>query len=620
MSSAARYKIPPLPPPVLGALVAMENFLQRKGFWLLALASVLYYTAYYDTGLSLTGERGSNVLIAQRLLAGERPFVDFFPGYNLLWFYPMTAIYAVVGPHWLATRIYFLVIAVVTALMGYSLVRRVTGQAWLALIAGVFMVLMPGAIFRNYMGFIGVFASLLLVRAYVLESGSPRRQIAWMVMAGAGLAVCFLLRIEASLLTSIVWAGLVVLYPFASRGQFKTRLRTVALGTLGGLIAFAAVHAPFVADSYRRGFGDQFAGQYTQYVELLRWEFQREWQHWTSQDQTGPGTAGTAETSPHLAAESSGQTSQRLPSQETSGRDGRRAILPVSEIFSGGRVYFFAAGLWLPVVVAPVLVVSGLFLLVVSLIRGHGVNTTRSLVVLTTTGCALSLFPQYFFFRPDSVHLNEFLIPFWPAALCSGWVLMQAANESGLRAASVWSRFVAALVALLFIVSFNALFGREGSGSIMGVKDADTPFKALNGVQAKVKASEISDWEGLRDAVLQNSAPGEFVVTYPYVPIVNVMSDRPTYQWSLYVDNATASSSFQQKEGAVLRERKPAVIVINNRDINKTEQSRFKNWASGLYRQIREDYYLVGNFFEEIEVFALRSGGGPAGSVRDQAR
>lgn len=154
MSSAARYKIP-LPPPVLGALVAMENFLQRKGFWLLALASVLYYTAYYDTGLSLTGERGSNVLIAQRLLAGERPFVDLFPGYNLLWFYPMTAVYAVVGPHWLATRIYFLVIAVVTALMGYSLVRRVTGQAWLALLAGVFMVLIPGAIFRNYMGFIG---------------------------------------------------------------------------------------------------------------------------------------------------------------------------------------------------------------------------------------------------------------------------------------------------------------------------------------------------------------------------------------------------------------------------------------------------------------------------------
>ena len=595
---------------VHGKLSSLENFLQSWGCLLLGLAAVVYYASYYDTGFSLTGERGSNVLIATRILAGERPFVDLFPGYNLLWFYPMTAIYAVLGPHWLATRIYFLLVALATGLMGYTLVRRVTGQAWLALIAGVFMVLMPGAIFRNYMGFIGVFASVLLLRAYVLEAGGPRRQIAWMVLAGAGLAVCFLLRIEPSLLISVVWAGLAILYPFALRGQFKTRLRTALLGTLGGLLAFAAVHAPFVADSHRRGFGAQFTGQYMRYVGLLQWELEREWQHWTSRERsaTGPtGTAAVTATSPHRATDSSQQTPQGLPAQEMSGRDGRRAIVPISEIFSGGRIYFFAAGLWLPVVVAPVLVLSGIVLLVASLICGKGANTTRSLVVLTTTGCALSLFPQYFFFRPDSVHLNEFLVPFWPASLCSAWVLLQAANESGLRVARLWSRIVAVLVALLFVVSFNALFGREGSGSIIGAKDADTPFKALNGVQAKVKASEISDWEGLRDAVTRNSGPGEFVVTYPYVPIVNVMCDRPTYQWSLYVDNATASESFEEKEGATLRERKPAVIVINNRAINKTEQSRFRNWASGLYAQIRSDYEFVGNYFEQVEVFALRA-------------
>ena len=591
-------------------MVSAELFLDKWGFWILTATAFVYFGSYFDCGLMMTGEQGSNALIAMRILAGERPFVDMFTGYNLLWFYPIAGLFAVLGPHWLAMRIFFLLLAVVTALLGYSLVRRVTGQAWLALLAGVFMVLMPGAIFRNYMGFIGVFASVLLVRAYVLDAGDPRRQIAWMVLAGAGLAVCFLLRIEPSLLISVVWAGLAILYPFALRGQFKTRLRTALLGTLGGLLAFAAVHAPFVADSHRRGFGAQFTGQYMRYVGLLQWELEREWQHWTSRERsaTGPtGTAAVTATSPHHATDSSQQTPQGLPAQEMSGRDGRRAIVPISEIFSGGRIYFFAAGLWLPVVVAPVLVLSGIVLLTVSLIRGKGANTTRSLVVLTTTGCALSLFPQYFFFRPDSVHLNEFLVPFWPASLCSAWVLLQAANESGLRVARLWSRIVAVLVALLFVVSFNALFGREGSGSIIGAKDADTPFKALNGVQAKVKASEISDWEGLRDAVTRNSGPGEFVVTYPYVPIVNVMCDRPTYQWSLYVDNATASESFEEKEGATLRERKPAVIVINNRAINKTEQSRFRNWASGLYAQIRHDYDLVGNYFEQVEVFALRA-------------
>jgi 4-amino-4-deoxy-L-arabinose transferase-like glycosyltransferase len=594
--------------------------LDKRGFWLLLAAAVVYYALYFNCGLMLTGEQGSNALIAMRMLAGERPFVDMFIGYNLLWFYPIAGLFAVLGPHWLAMRVFFLLLAVVTALLGYSLVRRVTGQAWLALIAGVFMVLMPGAVFRNYMGFIGVFASLLLVRAYVLESSSPGRQIAWMVMAGAGMAVCFLLRIEPSLLISVVWAGLAALYPFASRGQFRTRLRTVVLGTLGGLLAFAAVHTPFVADSYRRGFGAQFTGQYAQYIGLLQWELEREWKHWAHRDRTESGNAATTGKSVQRAAESSGQTPQSFPTQEVSGRDGRRTIVPVSEIFSGGRIYFFAAGLWLPVVVAPVLVLSGGILLILSLVSGNRTNVTRSLAILTTTGCALSLFPQYFFFRPDSVHLNEFLIPFWPASLCSAWLLMQAAKESGSRAARAWSWTVAALVALLFVVSFNALFGREGSGSIMSARDADTRFGASNGVQARVKASEISDWKGLRDAVLQNSASGEFVVTYPYVPIVNVMCDRPTYQWSLYVDNATASSSFQQKEGANLRERKPAVIVINNRDINKTEQSRFNVWASMLYAQIREDYDLVGTFFEEIEVFALRAGGKPTGPAGNPAR
>lgn len=587
-----------------GKMGALENFLREWGFWLLALSAIVYYASYYDTGLTLTGERGSNVLIAMRILGGERPFVDVFPGYNLLWFYPISGLYAVLGPHWLATRIYFLVLAVLTALMGYALVRRVTGQAWLALIAGIFIMLMPGAIFRNYMGFIGVLASTLLLRAYVLDEGSKRKRIAWMALCGAGLAVCFLIRIEPSLLIAVVWAGLVVLYPFGARGEFVSRLRTVVLGTICGLLAFAVVHAPFVADAYHRGFGQQFTGQYTRYVGLFGWELQQEWKHRFGSKKENIASAGSKAVS---------VTPQATAPPTASGRDGRRPFLAASDIFSGGRIYFFPAALWLPVLVAPVLVLSGAVLLVIALASGNLVNKSRALAVLTTTGCALALFPQYFFFRPDSVHLNEFLVPFWPASLCSAWVIAEAAKTSALRVSKAWSVFVSLLVAALFVVSFNALFGRDGSGSIMGARGADTRFMAMNGVKARVEAAEISDWEGLRDAVIEHAAPGEFVVTYPYVPMVNVMCDRPTYQWSLYVDNATASPSFQEKEGAMLRRRRPAVIVINDRAINKTEQSRFSIWASGLCGQIRRDYESVGTFFKGVEVFALRSKGTEAG-------
>jgi len=309
---------------------------------------------------------------------------------------------------------------------------------------------------------------------------------------------------------------------------------------------------------------------------------------------------------PKAAAADANPEPQNPAASVASGRDGRRAILPVSAIFSDGRFYFFAAALWLPVLVGPVLVLSGAVLLVASLIRGDRANKTRSLVVLTTTGCALSLFPQYFFFRPDSVHLNEFLVAFWPASICSAWAVGQAARDSESLYAKLWSAFVSALVIILLLVAFNALFGRDGSGSVMGARGENAPFRAMNGVQARVKSSELDDWQGLYDAVTAHAAPGEYVFAYPYVPIVNVMCDRPTYQWSLYIDNATASSSFQRREGEVLRgQRKPAVIVVNDRAINKTEQSRFSNWAADLYAQIRHDYRLVGTFFGEVEVFAL---------------
>lgn len=573
---------------------------------MLAAFAFIYYALYLDAGLKLTGEQGSNALIAMRMLGGERPIADMFIGYNLLWFYPLVWIFDLVGPNWLAMRIYFFVLAGVTGLMGYALVWRVTGRAWLALVAGVFMVLMPGAIFRNYMGFIGILAATVLLRGYVLDAGGARRQILWMALAGAGLSVCFLIRIEPSLLIVPVWAGLTLFYPFGVSGQLAARFRTVVLGTVAAGAAFAAVHAPFVIDAYRRGFGPEFTGQYARFVGLLQTELEREVAHWSQPRSAGetPSPPPAAASERAAAPEPTAEANREEVSAEVGGRDGRRPLPAPSRIIGPRGIYFFAAAIWFPVLLAPVLVLSGAVLLLFSLARSDARAKELGLVILTTTGCALSLFPQYFFFRPDSTHLTEFLLVFWPASLCSAWALRQAAARYPSRFAALWSWFVVALVSLLMVVTFNALFSRESSGSIRSARGMDTPFQALNGVRAKVEARELADWEGLRDAVLAHSAEGDFVVTYPYVPIVNVMCDRPTYQWSLYVDNSTASGRFFAAESARIAERKPAVIVINNRDINRSEFSRFRNWAAPLHQAITRDYVLVGEFFGEIEVYA----------------
>jgi hypothetical protein len=70
------------------------------------------------------------------------------------------------------------------------------------------------------------------------------------------------------------------------------------------------------------------------------------------------------------------------------------------------------------------------------------------------------------------------------------------------------------------------------------------------------------------------------------------------------VDNATATPGFLDGDSKAILERRPAVIVINNRAINRSEFSRFRNWAAPLHAVITGNYVPVGRFFEDIEVYA----------------
>ncbi len=53
--------------------------------WLLTGFAIVYYSLYVTAGLNLGGEGGTAGVVAMRLLAGQRPIVDTFLGYNVLW-------------------------------------------------------------------------------------------------------------------------------------------------------------------------------------------------------------------------------------------------------------------------------------------------------------------------------------------------------------------------------------------------------------------------------------------------------------------------------------------------------------------------------------------------------
>ena len=581
----------------------VEAFLQRWGFALLVLFGLLYYGAYCNTGLVLSGEGGSNALLASRILEGWRPIVDMFVGYNLLWFYPIAGLFKITGPHMLAMQIFFMCLSLITGALGFHLVKKTTGQAWLALLAGGLMILMPGAMFRNYMGFIGALASFALVFGYVVPASTHLRQCLWMAFCGAALSVCFLIRIEPSLLLSVVWIGLAVLYPMGIRGEFFGRLKVVLVGTALATIAFAVVHAPFVVHAHQRGFGREFLNQYVQFFGLFQWELKKEIQkargavHLEFAHPEGSATLKAGLPLPVATVTVVSQDS------ESAGRDGRRGRPDLNELIKWKGSPFFTLSIYFPVLASATSVLGGALLFLFGIARGRERARFFGLLLLTTTGAALSLFPQYFFFRPDSVHLAEFMVPFYPALACAafaGWWVFQNFKA---HTARVIGLVLPVLCTFQVIVAFNSLYGREGSGSIRLARGRTAMFHAPGGIDFRVKPAELRDWEGLRDALLRHSMPGDYLITFPYVPILNIMAQRPSYQFKLYVDNATESENFSKNAIADFEKNKPALVVINNRDINKTEISRFKKWAAPFYQHIANKYVLAGTYFGRIEVF-----------------
>jgi hypothetical protein len=100
--------------PSFSANGTAETFLAKRGLWILLAFTLGYYGYYFNVWPGPGGEGGVAALLSQRLLQGQRPIVDTFLGYNVLWFYPIVGIFKVLGPHYLAMRIFFFVLCTLT--------------------------------------------------------------------------------------------------------------------------------------------------------------------------------------------------------------------------------------------------------------------------------------------------------------------------------------------------------------------------------------------------------------------------------------------------------------------------------------------------------------------------
>ncbi len=589
-----------IPEPLIGGFLRVDRWAGRWGWAVVALLSVLYYSLYFDRGLNLGGEGGTTAVIALRLLDGQRPIVDTFLGYNVLWFYPVAGIFKLVGPDFMAMKAFFFGLCVLTSLCGWLVVWRVTGCGLLALGTGILLALIPGMLFRNYMGLLGVGNQLVLVSAFLL----PKRHAAWrliaMALSGLVLGLTYLIRIEVGLLMSVIWFGLLVLCLFRPEGTFKARFRESVLGGVLGVAAFAAVHAPIVCDAAVRGYAGPFLSQYTGFIGLFRWEIQKQITKAAPTPPT-PNPIPTTDVSDQTTT-----TTSVTPAPPAT--DGRRLRPALQEIARGRRARdrYFAAAVYLPIPLAALLVAGGLAMLGTGQIKRRTDLWNAGAVILTLTGCALTLFPQYYFFRPDTPHLVEFMLPFLVSVVCAWGLLGRFVLVRRSRLVVVGWGAAGALLVLQVWVHVAHAFPKESSGSIAARKHGPALFVGANNVRARLKPERAEALQQMHDVIVSHSTPADWVVCLPYSPTINFMVNRPSYLWDMYTDNTLAGEEFDREKIAEILKYQPAAIVIDHRAINNSEESRFPHWAPGLYAWIQERFTRAG-IFDGNEVFLRRS-------------
>ncbi|MBV9876849.1 MAG: glycosyltransferase family 39 protein, partial [Verrucomicrobia bacterium] len=256
--------------PVSNAVTSRKANLGRWWLpWLLLAVAIAYYSAYALSGLDLGGEGGTTAVIAQRLLDGQRPFVDTFLGYNLLWFYPLVWLFQIFGPNFTVVRIFFFVLSILTALLAYRTVRRVSGTAWLAFVCALVLILIPGIQFRNYLGLLGVGNLAALLEAFALPHRSPKHRLIWIVVAAFAVTLTFLIRIELGFFFCGVTLASMAAYLLLSEDTFRRRLSN-ALATIIALpVTFLVVHLPVSYYAEQRGFAAAFWEDYLSYWQFI---------------------------------------------------------------------------------------------------------------------------------------------------------------------------------------------------------------------------------------------------------------------------------------------------------------------------------------------------------------
>jgi len=543
----------------------------------LILFAMVYYSLIFRFGLNLADE-GNVALISQRLMHGERPFLDVSPGYNVLWFYPISALFRVFGTHLLLMRAYFYAISTGSGLIAFLLLRRLDAPLWLAFAQGLIVISITGQYFKAYIPFL-VLSNLFAITLFL----TSQRKLLLSLGAGVLLGTTYLIRIDLGIFFTVVWFCLILLHALLLHRRFL--FNVIAVCDL--LLGVATIHLPFIYDAYHRHFLPAFVSQYSSVASLI---VSPRFPHKTQISSGSEPSTGLA----HVpVASAPGDQNHARPVDKSPNFLQRR---PFHEIFLKSPTVekrLLAFQTYVPAILIGGLLLTGLYLCL-----SKRIAIDRWLLFSALLAGCLTAFPQFFLFRPDLPHLIEFMNGGLVALTCAGWLLWSSLGKDRI------SIFFAVAVAIVGLSYLALTLPNPYGGTIFLRMNRHTEFRGANGVDVILNQGEYDEVNTLFSATVLNSTKKDYVVCYPYLPGVNFIAARPTYQTNLYIDDVIHSPDWQQVEIAKIQRYRPAVIIIDDWKINGTDDSRFSRWAAQMTKFVQSRYRLVA-ITTNKKVFAL---------------
>ena len=547
----------------------------------LVLFASVYYSLIYRYGLNLADE-GNVALISQRLLHGERPFLNVSLGYNVLWFYPISTLFRLFGTNLLLMRAYFYGISTASGLIAFMLLRRLDAPLWLAFAQGLAVISVTGQYFKAYIPFL-VLSNLFAITLFL----TSQRKALLSVGAGLLLGTTYLIRIDVGIFLTAIWFGVILLH--AVLLDRRLRLNLIVAGNF--FLGIAVMHLPFIYDAYHRHFLQPFADQYSNIAGLILRPILPHPTQTVAKSQDHSGVAHGAATGATIIE------SHSVPVDRSATFLRRR---PFQQIFQKSPRIEYRLLAFLTYI--PPLLICALFLAGLYLCLSKKIAVDRWLLFSALLGGCLAAFPQFFFFRPDLPHLIEFMSGGLVALTCAGWLLWSSQGRGRL------STVFFATIALVAICYLLFTLPNQYGGTIAIRMNRHTNFRGANGVDVFLTKAEFEEVSALFSATIWNSTKKDYVVCYPYLPGVNFITARPTFQNFLQLDNRTQAQDWQQIEIAKIQKFRPAVIVIDDRTLNGTEESRFSHWAAQMTKFIESHYRLVAAMNNK-KIFALLTPG-----------